>query len=156
MLLQVNNTANKKFLYKFLKKNNYFFVINVKSFQEIFHINDYFSGNILHSKQIINFFYENKILDIFSGNIYFCFVEALNFYDVFLDLYYSKLNKYNLDLVGVCYNNYFLNFNINYLNVLNCLSLNLFIFFFLILLFINLFFFKILVLLKSSLLLKKC
>ena len=156
MLLQVNNIATKKFLYKFLKKNNYFFVFNVKNFQEIFYINEYFLGNILHSQQVISFFHENKILDLFSGNMYFCFVEANNFFDIFLDLYYSKLNKYNLDLIGICYNNYFLNLNLNCLNVLNCLSLNMFISFFLILLFINLFFFKFLLLLRSSLLLKKC
>src|SRR5689334_2447630 len=100
MLLQVNNISNKRFLYKFLKKNNYFFVFNVKNFQEIFYINEYFSGNILHSQQIINFFYENKNLDIFSGNMYFCFVEAKDFFNIYLDLYYSKLSKYNLDLIG--------------------------------------------------------
>lgn len=156
MLLQVNNLASKKFLYKFLKKNNYFFVFNVKNFQEISYINDYFLGNILHSQQVMNFFYENKNMDIFSGNMYFCFVDENKFYNIFLDLYFSKLNKYNLDLIGICYNNYLLNLNIEYLNVLNCLFLNVFIAFFLILLFVNLFFLKFLLLLRSSLLLKKC
>lgn len=155
MLLQINNTINKRFLFNFLKKNNYFFVFNVENFKEVSFLYDYFMGKISHSKQFINFFDKDKI-ELFAGNTFFCFVDFIDFFKIFLDLVCFKNAEYNLNLVGICYNNYFLNFNLNYLNVFNCLYLNLVIVYFLLLLFVNLFLFKFVLLLKQNLFLKKC
>lgn len=155
MLLQVNNRINKKFLYKNISKSNYFFIFNIENSQNISFFYDYFIGNVSHSKQIINFLNKDKI-ELFAGNTYFCFVESSNFFKIFLDLYFFKIGQYKLDLVGICYNNFFLNFNMNYFNVLNIFYLNLVIIYFVVLSFICMFLFKLVLLFKKSLLLKKC
>ena len=156
MLLKINNIFYRKSLVNFVNSNNFFFVFNVKTSSELNFLYEYFLDNVLHSKQLINFYGKNLIFDLFSGNSYFCFVDSVKFVNILLDLYYVNLSKFNLDLVGICYNNYFLNLNINYLNVQNNFYLNLCVLFFICLLFINLFFSKVILLLKKLLVLKKC
>jgi hypothetical protein len=154
MLLKTTSNINKKFLSNFFNKNNTFFIFNVNNSTEISFIYKYFCGNILHSKQLVNFYIKNLPINLFSGNFYFCFVESNKIFNSFLDLYYLNLKK--LNLIGICYNNIFLNININYLNLFNFLYLKIFIIFFICLLFINVFFLKIFLLIKKLSVLKKC
>lgn len=156
MLLKLNNLFSKKFLINFIYNKNFFFVFDVKNVDELTFIYEYFSDNVLHLKQIVNFYGNNVSLSLFSGNSYFCFIDSSQFFSILVDLYHNKLVHFNLNLVGICYNNYFLNFNMNYFNVLSSFFLNTFIVFFICLLFVNLFFFKIVFLLKKIFVLKIC
>lgn len=155
MLFQINKNINVKFLDNFIKNSNYFFVFNIKNKKEYNYIYNYFQGNIISMTKIGKVFEENLFLNLFSGNFFFCFVILSDFFKVLIDLFFFKITEYNLDLIGLCYNNFFLNFNLGYFNLNNCLFLNFSIILFLIFLFINLFFFKI-VLLLNSLVIKKC
>ena len=154
MLLKTTNNINKKFLGKFLNENNTFFIFNVNNSNEISFIYKYFYGNVLHSKQLVNFYNKNLSLNLFTGNIYLCFVKPKKIFNCFLDLHYLNLKK--LNLIGICYNNIFLNININYLNVFNVLYLKIYVIFFICLLFINIFFLKVFLLIKKLKVLKKC
>ena len=156
MLLKVNNTISKKFLSKLIKTNNYFFVFNINDLKDINTLYTYFSSNILHSKQVMNFFFKKDVLNLFSGNTYFCFVDSKNFFTILVDLIHFGFSRYKLDLFGICYNNYFLNYNLHFENVLNCLFLNSFILFYYFFFCVNLFLLKVLMLIRTNLSLKKC
>lgn len=156
MLFQINKNVNKHFLYDYIKDNNSFFVFNIRNFQEKIYVFKYFGEDVLHIKQVINVYDEDIFLNLFSGNLFFCFIESNEFLNKLVNLYFYNLSEIKLDLVGICYNNFFLNFNFNFVNILNCLFLNFSIMFFLILIYINLFFFKIVLLLKKNLSKKKC
>lgn len=152
MLLKINHIINKKYVYKNLDNNNFFFIFNFDNPQTILSIYKYFNGRVLHHKQFIKI----KKLNLFSGNTIFCFVDSSNFFNFFLDLYFFKIQELKLDVIGICYNNYFLNFNMNYLNIFNCIYSNLVVVYFLIFLFLNLFLVKFFMILKQGLLKKKC
>jgi hypothetical protein len=143
MLFQLNRKCNKKFLFTFLQNNNYFFVFNVKTYKEMKILYNIFMGSILHSKQLINLFLKKYSLDLFGGNTFFCFVNDLNFFDIYLNIIFN-LNKYNLDLIGICYNGYFLNLNLKVSNITNVLYSNFTIVIYQICIVVNLFFFKLL------------
>jgi len=155
MLFQINRKFSKKFLFTFLKNNDSFFVFNVKTFKENKILYDVFRGNVLHSKQMSDLFLGKYAMDLFSGNTIFCFIKNSDFFQVYLNIIYD-LNKHGLDLIGICYNNYLLNLNLNYSNVFSVLYSNFTVVFFLICMFINLFFFRVLMLLRKTLSLKKC
>jgi hypothetical protein len=155
MLFQINRKFNKRFLFTFLKNNDSFFVFNVRTFKESKILYDVFMGNVLHSKQMSDLFLGKYTMELFGGNTIFCFVKNSDFFQVYLNIIYD-LNKFGLDLIGICYNNYLLNLNLNYSNVFSVLYSNFTVVFFLICMFINLFFFRILLLLKKVLFLKKC
>lgn len=156
MLFQINKNVNKHFLYDNIKDNSSFFVFNIRNFQEKIYVFKYFGEDVLHIKQVINVYNEDIFLNLFSGNLFFCFIESNEFLNKLVNLYFYNLSEIKLDLVGICYNNFFLNFNFNFVNILNCLFLNFSIMFFLILIYINLFFLKIVLLLKKNLSKKKC
>jgi hypothetical protein len=155
MLFQINKKFSKKFLFTFLKNNDSFFVFNVRTYKESKILYNVFMGNVLHSKQMSDLFLEKHHLSLFGGNSVFCFVKNSDFFQVYLNIIYD-LDKYGLDLIGICYNNYLLNLNLNYSNVISVLYSNFVVVFFLVCVFINLFFFKLLLLLKKTLSSKKC
>lgn len=156
MLFQINKNVNKHFLYKNIKDNSSFFVFNIKTFKEKIYIYKFFGEDVLHIKQITNLYNEEIFLNLFSGSIFFCFIKSNEFLSNLISLYFNNLIDIKLDLVGVCYNNFFLNLNFNFANISNCLFLNFFIMFFLLLVYINLFFFKFILFLRNSLNIKKC
>jgi len=156
MSFQVNKGMSKRFMYSFFKNYNSFFVFNVRDFQENLYLYNVFIGNVFHGKQLNKIFKKDMFFGLFAGNVFFCFVKSNKFIEVLLDLYYIHIKEKKLDLIGVCYNYKFFNFNINYSNIMNCLLLNFSIIFFLLLLFINLFLLKIVLVLKYSLFVKKC
>ena len=82
MLFQVDKRVNMKFIYNFMKNDNSFFVFNVRNFQENFYIYNYFKGDILHIKQLNNFSQKDMFLGLFSGNIFFCFINSIDFLKV--------------------------------------------------------------------------
>lgn len=155
-MLMLNKNVKKVVSYGFINNFNCFFVFNVRNLNENIYLNSYFIKHNLHPKNELKFFYENLSLELFSGNVVYCFVDHVDFFNKLLDLYFFKIVEYELDLIGVCYKNYFLNFNLSYSNVLNCLYLNFSIIFFLVLLFINLFFFKLCLIFRVNMNIKKC
>ena len=148
MLLKNCNHYSKKFFTEFFEKKTSFFVINIIDFDNIFSLTDFFKSlKIFHHKIFLNFFIDDYIFDFFAGNNYFIFLNLNEFYYYLL----KTFSEVQFELLGVCFDNFFLNLNNRFFNTSNVLFYNFYLYLFYYFIFLNLFLFKLMNIVKKKL-----
>jgi len=131
----------KKSKYTDLAPLNSFVIVNVTNFSYFNYLVDRY--NFSHNAGRVVF---KTPFDFFSGNNYFALIGEHFFYDDILEL---MSNESNFELLAICYNNHFMNFDNNFFNMSN----TFFIFFYCIIFYIffslNLFFSKFMTIYKK-------
>jgi hypothetical protein len=115
-----------------------FVVVNINNFSFFdFFVKRY---TVFHSTSFTNF---DVLLNLFSGNNYFVFINKYSYYSDLLDL--LSFDDSDFELLAICYNNYFVNFSNKFFNMSNSFFVVIFVVIFFIFFYLNFFFSKLMV-----------
>jgi hypothetical protein len=113
-----------------------FVIVNIINFSYFeFFVMQY---NLSHYNSFSGF---DVLFNLFSGNNYFVFIDKHSYYNDLLDLFSNSDSNY--EVLAVCWDNYFINYNNPFFNISNNFFFVLFFSIICICIFVNLFFSKL-------------